>query len=73
MNNETNSKMNWTKEKTYDSGYGYIISYNLGDFTIYNQGSKSWLIEYKNKAFEGVNGFLPTLKIAKAVCEGYSK
>ena len=65
--------MNWTKEKTYDSGYGYMISYILGDFTISNHGGGSWLIEYKNKPFEGVSGYLPTLKIAKAVCEGYTK
>ena len=58
MNNETNNKMDWKKEKTYDTGFGFIISYSLGGFTIYNVGGGNWRIEYKNKDFEGVNGFL---------------
>lgn len=73
MNNETNNKMDWKKEKTYDQGFGFIISYSLGDFTIYNVGGGNWMIEYKNKDFEGVNGCLPTLKLSKLVCEGYVK
>lgn len=65
--------MDWKKEKTYDKGFGFIISYSLGNFTIYNEGSSNWSIEYRGKSFEGVSGFLPTLKIAKAVCESYVK
>ncbi len=65
--------MNWKKEKKYDTGLGYIVFYSLGNFTIYNEGNSNWYIEYKNKSFEGVSGFLPTLKIAKLICESYLK
>ena len=56
--------LKFTKEKTYDRGYGWLINYTCGNWSIINVES-SWMITYKKKNITTTT----TLREAKAsVC-----
>ncbi len=75
--------LKFTKEKTYDKGYGYITSYNYKEWSISQEIRENgfggfeqkggWLIMYKGEMFKGVSGALPTLKLCKSLVEGNIK
>ena len=56
--------LKFTKEKSYDKGYGYLINYTCGGWSIVNTGD-SWMVCYNKKEITTTR----TLKEAKAnVC-----
>tara|TARA_R110000868_G_scaffold227012_2_gene479952 strand:- start:271 stop:480 length:210 start_codon:yes stop_codon:yes gene_type:complete len=56
--------LKFTKEKAYDNGYGWLINYTCGGWSIINVESE-WMITYNKKVITTVR----TLKDAKAsVC-----
>tara|TARA_B110000908_G_C9820057_1_gene256745 strand:- start:268 stop:477 length:210 start_codon:yes stop_codon:yes gene_type:complete len=56
--------LKFTKEKAYDKGYGWLINYTCGDWSITNADS-GWIVCYKKKHITTTK----TLKEGKAsVC-----
>lgn len=61
--------MKFNKVKYYDRGYGWLISYELGDYTISKDSYNTWGIT-KNGVFKFA---VPTLNVAKNYVEGCIK
>jgi len=59
------NKLKFTKQKDYDKGYGWQISYSCGNWLIINIGN-GWQITYKNKSML----IAKTLKDAKSQIVG---